>query len=73
MLFTTPLSSIYPFPRTASVGIIASALRAYARNLHIELKGIYVGHLSLGLFMKPGEETASLVANTWYDMYINAT
>jgi short-subunit dehydrogenase len=73
LLFTTPLSSIYPIPPTASVGIIASALRAYARNLHMELKpkGIYVGHLSLGLFMKPGEETPSLVANAWYDMYSN--
>jgi short-subunit dehydrogenase len=73
LLFTTPLSSIYPIPPTASVGIIASALRAYARDLHIELKpkGIYVGHLSLGLFMKPGEENPSLVASTWYDMYIN--
>lgn len=72
LLFTTPLSSIYPIPPTASVGIIASALRTYARNLHIELKpkGIYVGHLSLGLFMKPGEETPSLVANAWYDMYL---
>ena len=72
LLFTTPLSSIYPFPPTASVGIIASALRAYARNLHIELKpkGIYVGHLSLGLFMKPGEETPALVANKWYEMYL---
>jgi short-subunit dehydrogenase len=73
LLFTTPLSSIYPVPPTASVGIIASALRTYARTLHIELKpkGIYVGHLSLGLFMKPGEETPSLVANAWYDMYLN--
>lgn len=73
LLFTTPLSSVYPIPRTASVGIIASALRTYARNLHIELKpkGIYVGHLSLGLFMKPGEETPSLVANAWYNMYLS--
>lgn len=72
-LLTTPLSSIYPIPMTASVGIIASALRTYARNLHIELKpkGIYVGHLSLGLFMKPGDENTVLVANTLYDMYLN--
>ena len=71
LLFTTPLSSIYPIPMTASVGIIASALRTYARNLYIELKpkGIYVGHLSLGVWMKPGDETPSLVANKWYDMY----
>ena len=73
LLFTTPLSSMYPIPPTASVGIVASALRTYARNLYIELKpkGIYVGHLSLGLFMKPGEETPSLVANALYDMYLN--
>jgi hypothetical protein len=73
LLFTTAISTVYPFPPTASIGIIASGLRTYARILYRELKpkGVYAGHLALGLQLEPGNENTRLVANTWYDMYVS--
>ncbi|WP_019912789.1 SDR family NAD(P)-dependent oxidoreductase [Paenibacillus sp. HW567] len=76
ILFTTGLSSIYPIPMMGNMGIALSGLRNYANNLHTDLapKGIYVAHLAIGAFIKPG--TASdpgLIADAWYDLYANKT
>lgn len=76
ILFTTGLSSIYPIPMMGNMGIALSGLRNYANNLHTDLapKGIYVAHLAIGAFIKPG--TASdpgLIADAWYDLYTNRT
>lgn len=72
ILFTTGLSAIYPIPMMGNVGIALSGLRNYALNLHSDLKpkGIYVGHLSLGVFIKPGTQTdPKYIADAWYEMY----
>ncbi|MET3212202.1 UNVERIFIED_CONTAM: hypothetical protein ABIC26_005224 [Paenibacillus sp. PvR008] len=56
----------------SNIGIALSGLRNYANNLHTDLapKGIYVGHLSLGVFIKPGTQTdPKFIADAWYDMY----
>lgn len=74
ILFTTGLSSIYPIPMMGNIGIAISGLRNYAHNLHSDLapKGIYVGHLALGVFIKPGTATdPGLIADVWYDMYLS--
>ncbi|WP_339316839.1 SDR family NAD(P)-dependent oxidoreductase [Paenibacillus sp. FSL R10-2734] len=74
LLFTTGLSSIYPMQMMGNVGIALSGLRNYVLNLHADLapKGIYVGHLALGVFIKPGTATdPGLIADAWYDMYVN--
>jgi short-subunit dehydrogenase len=74
LLFTTGLSSIYPMQMMGNVGIALSGLRNYALNLHADLapKGIYVGHLALGVFIKPGTATdPGFIADAWYDMYVN--
>lgn len=74
LLFTTGLSSIYPMQMMGNVGIALSGLRNYALNLHADLspQGIYVGHLALGVFIKPGTATdPGLIADAWYDMYVN--
>lgn len=73
ILFTTGLSAIYPNPMMGNVGIALGGLRNYANNLHTDLapKGIYVGHLSLGVFIKPDTPTdPKYIADAWYDMYV---
>jgi short-subunit dehydrogenase len=72
ILVTTGLSAIYPIPMMGNIGISAAGLRNYVNNLHADLKskGIYVGHLSLGVFIKEGTPTdAKHIADAWYDMY----
>ncbi|MNN89787.1 hypothetical protein D3C81_2076490 [compost metagenome] len=57
-----------------NVGIALSGLRNYALNLHADLapQGIYVGHLALGVFIKPGTVTdPGLIADVWYEMYMD--
>lgn len=75
LLFTTGLSALYPVPMMGNIGIAMSGMRNYIANLHTELspKGIFVGHRSLGLFMKePGIGTfddPDVIANMWYQAY----
>lgn len=72
ILFTTGLSSFYPIPMMGNIGIALSGLRSYANNLHTDLapEGIYVAHLALGVFIKPGTATdPGLIADAWYDLY----
>ncbi|UUZ84231.1 SDR family NAD(P)-dependent oxidoreductase [Paenibacillus sp. P26] len=72
ILFTTGLQAIFPIPEMGNVGIASSGLRYYANNLHAELapKGIYVGHLSLGVIIKPGTQTdPKYIADAWFEMY----
>lgn len=75
LLFTTGLSAMYPAPMMGNVGIAMAGLRNYISNLHTELssKGIFVGHRSLGLFIKePGTGTfddPDVIANMWYQAY----
>lgn len=74
LLFTTGLSSVYPMQMMGNVGIALSGLRNYALNLHADLapQGIYVGHLALGVFIKPGTATdPGLIADVWYEMYMD--
>lgn len=75
LLFTTGLSSIFPVPMMGNIGIALSGLRNYILNLSTELKdkGIYVGHLALGLIIQPesGEITdPNVIADFWYNMYL---
>lgn len=75
LLFTTGLSALYPVPMMGNVGIIMAGLRNYITNLHTELspKGIFVGHRSLGLFIKEsGNGTVNdpdIIADMWYEAY----
>ncbi|WP_260287754.1 SDR family NAD(P)-dependent oxidoreductase [Peribacillus aracenensis] len=71
ILFTTGLSALYPIPMMGNIGIALAGLRNYVMNLHTDVtdKGVYVAHLSLGMFMKAGTETdPSVAANAWYEM-----
>jgi NADP-dependent 3-hydroxy acid dehydrogenase YdfG len=76
LLFTTGLSAMYPVPMMGNIGIAFSGLRNYISNLHTELssKGVFVGHRSLGLFIKePGIGTfddPDVIANMWYQAYV---
>jgi NADP-dependent 3-hydroxy acid dehydrogenase YdfG len=76
LLFTTGLSAMYPVPMMGNIGIALSGLRNYISNLHTELssKGVFVGHRSLGLFIKePGIGTfddPDVIANMWYQAYV---
>lgn len=72
LLFTTGISSVQPLPRLANVGIAISGLRNYLTNLHHEVapKGIYVGHLAIGVMIQPGQEgDPDTIADVWYNMY----
>lgn len=75
LLFTTGLSALYPVPMMGNIGIALAGLRNYLANLHTELssKGIFVGHRSLGVFIKePGIGTINdpdVIANMWYEAY----
>ncbi|CAM3205602.1 SDR family NAD(P)-dependent oxidoreductase [Paenibacillus taichungensis] len=72
LLFTTGLSALYPMQMMGNIGITMAGLRNYLLNLHTDLapKGIYVGHLSLGVFIKKGTQTdPDYIADAWFDMY----
>lgn len=75
LLFTTGLSSIYPFPMMGNIGVGIGGLRNYITNLHAELstKGIFVGHRALGLFItEAGTGKVSdpdVIADMWYKAY----
>lgn len=71
LLFTTGASAINPVPMMGNVGIAMSGLRNYIFNLNNELKdkGIYAGHLSIGIWMQPNSGVQDKVADIWYDMY----
>jgi short-subunit dehydrogenase len=77
LLFTTGLSALYPVSIMGNIGIAFAGLRNYIANLHTELspKGIFVGHRSLGLFIKePGADTfddPDVIANMWYEAYVD--
>jgi short-subunit dehydrogenase len=74
LLFTTGLSAIYPNPQMADSSIAKAGLRSYILNLQNELvqKNIFVGHISLGVFLKPGTgglNDPESVAALWYEKY----
>lgn len=72
ILFTTGMSAFYPIPFLGNAGIIMAGVRNYATNLHNMLKdkGIYVGHLSIGVMIAPGTEgDPDLIAEAWYEQY----
>lgn len=74
LLFTTGLSAIYPNPQMADSSIAKAGLRSYINNLQSELteKKIFVGHISLGIFLKAGTEgldDPNSVAKLWYEKY----
>ena len=71
LLFTTGGAAIHPVPRMGNVGIAISGLRNYVFNLNRELsdKGIYAGHLSIGIWMQPNSGVQDKIADIWYDMY----
>jgi NADP-dependent 3-hydroxy acid dehydrogenase YdfG len=72
LLFTTGGSAIYPFPMMTNVGIAMAGLRNYIMNLHSELKdkGIFAGHISIGVWMQQGSGVQDKIADMWYDMYV---
>ncbi|PQP87404.1 SDR family oxidoreductase [Paenibacillus sp. AR247] len=71
LLFTTGGAAIHPVPMMGNVGIAVSGLRNYIFNLNSELadKGIYAGHLSIGIWMQPNSGVQDKIADIWYDMY----
>ncbi|MDI3095012.1 SDR family NAD(P)-dependent oxidoreductase [Priestia megaterium] len=75
LLFTTGLSALHPITMMGNIGIAMSGMRNYIANLHTELspKGIFVGHRSLGLFMKESGtgtfDDPDVIANMWYQAY----
>ncbi|MEK3880854.1 dehydrogenase [Paenibacillus sp. FSL M7-0420] len=71
LLFTTGGASVHPVPRTGNVGIAISGLRNNIFNLNSELadKGVYAGHLSIGIWMQPNSGVQDKIADIWYDMY----
>ncbi|MFX3618770.1 MAG: SDR family NAD(P)-dependent oxidoreductase [Sporolactobacillus sp.] len=74
LLFTTGLSAIYPNPQMADSSLAKAGLRSYISNLQHELteKNIFVGHISLGIFLKAGTEgldDPESVAKLWYEKY----
>ncbi|MNC11723.1 3-oxoacyl-[acyl-carrier-protein] reductase FabG [compost metagenome] len=76
LLFTTGLSAIYPNPQMADSSIAKAGLRSYIANLESELtpKHIFVGHISLGIFLKENSKDISNpdnVARVWYEKYVN--
>jgi short-subunit dehydrogenase len=76
ILFTTGLSSLYPIPMMGNMGIALSGLRNYAMNLHSDLapQGIYVAHLAIGAFIRPGTAAdPDLIADAWYNLYAAGT
>lgn len=76
LLFTTGLSAIYPNPNMADDSVAKAALRNYILNLEQGLgnKNIFVGHISLGVFLKGNTlkvDDPDAVADRWYQKYIN--
>ncbi|MEK3900078.1 MULTISPECIES: SDR family NAD(P)-dependent oxidoreductase [unclassified Paenibacillus] len=71
LLFTTGGAAIHPVPMMGNVGIAVSGLRNYIFNLNSELadKGVYAGHLSIGIWMQPNSGVQDKIADIWYDMY----
>ncbi|MDW4509561.1 SDR family NAD(P)-dependent oxidoreductase [Priestia megaterium] len=71
LLFTTGGAAINPVPMMGNVGIAVSGLRNYIFNLNSELKdkGIYAGHISIGIWMQPNSGVQDKIADIWYDMY----
>ncbi|MEE3896237.1 SDR family NAD(P)-dependent oxidoreductase [Priestia megaterium] len=71
LLFTTGGAAVNPVPMMGNVGIAVSGLRNYIFNLNSELKdkGIYAGHISIGIWMQPNSEVQDKIADIWYDMY----
>lgn len=71
LLFTTGGAAMHPVPMMGNVGIAISGLRNYILNLNSELKdkGIYAGHLSIGIWMQPNSGVQDKIADIWYDMY----
>lgn len=71
LLFTTGASSVYPVPMMGNVGIAMAGLRNYILNLNSALtdKGVYVGHIAIGVWMQEGSGIQDRIADIWYDMY----
>lgn len=72
ILFTTGLSAMFPLPFVGNGGIVMSGVRNYATNLHNELKdkGVFVGHLSIGIMIQAGTAgDPDVIAEAWYDIY----
>ncbi|MGE7305670.1 SDR family NAD(P)-dependent oxidoreductase [Priestia megaterium] len=71
LLFTTGGAAVNPVPMMSNVGIAVSGLRNYIFNLNSELKdkGIYAGHISIGIWMQPNSGVQDKIADIWYDMY----
>lgn len=71
LLFTTGGAAIHPVSMMGNVGIAISGLRNYIFNLNSELadKGVYAGHLSIGIWMQPNSGVQDKIADIWYDMY----
>jgi len=71
LLFTTGGSSIHPSPVMGNVGIAMAGLRNHILNLNTELsvKGIYAGHIGIGVWMQEGSGVQDKIAEIWYDMY----
>lgn len=71
LLFTTGGASIHPTPMMGNVGIAMAGLRNHVLNLNTELsgKGIYAGHIGIGVWMQEGSGVQDTIAEIWYDMY----
>lgn len=72
LLFTTGGASFSPVPMMGNVVIAMAGLRNYVLNLNTELsgKGIYAGHIGIGIWMQEGSAVQDKIADIWYDMYM---
>lgn len=71
LLFTTGLSAVRPMAQMGNVGLATAGLRNHIHNLNRELapKGIYAGHLSIGVWFQPGTDIPDRIADVWFEMY----
>ncbi|GAB3893304.1 hypothetical protein GCM10029964_069860 [Kibdelosporangium lantanae] len=51
LLFTTGASAMVPTPWAGTAGIAGAAVRNLALNLNSALNGVYVGHVSIGVWI----------------------
>ncbi|WP_293887433.1 MULTISPECIES: SDR family NAD(P)-dependent oxidoreductase [unclassified Sphingobacterium] len=72
LLFTNGGASFSPVPMMGNVGIAMAGLRNYVLNLNTELsgKGIYAGHIGIGIWMQEDSAVQDKIAYIWYDMYM---
>jgi NAD(P)-dependent dehydrogenase (short-subunit alcohol dehydrogenase family) len=72
LLFTTGMSAVIPMAMMGSTGIAQAGLRNWASAVRDDLAkdGVYVGHVSIGLPIRPGpgEGDPDAIAERWFQL-----